>query len=77
MRFSLELIQKKNEFAKRIKSGNYYRTINIINYETKIDEDGSKIEIPKETIEYIEINYCVWLLQLILWVIVVIFVIIF
>lgn len=41
-----------------------------MNYETITDDDGSKIEVPKETIEYIEINYWMWFLQTGLWIIV-------
>ena len=52
---------------KNIKSGNYYRTISIKKFESIEDDDGAKIEIPIEILEYIQIDYLAWTLQLIIW----------
>lgn len=63
------------QLIKKIKSGNYYRTISIKKFEVFNDDDGSKIEFPIESVDYIQIDYLAWTLQCGLWIAVVIMVI--
>lgn len=76
------MYNKKNKLSlfiikQKFRSGNYYQTISIRKFNWIEDDDGTKIEFPTETTEYIKIDYLAWTIQLCIWLFIVVLVTLF
>ncbi|EAR87294.1 vaculolar membrane protein (macronuclear) [Tetrahymena thermophila SB210] len=57
----------KRKGCENLRTGNYYKETKVFKKRTIVDENQNIMNIPMEDVNYIEIDYLTWLIQLAIW----------